>query len=89
MDDSKDTVFQAQQDRCHELTEIVVACTNPTWVQAREGPSTEGERGLGVPPLTKRLFTFNTIWQLEKTTFSNGLLLGLSATLQGRPHAQK
>lgn len=66
----------------YELTEIVAACTNTTRVQARQGLSTEGGRRHGV-------FIFNTLWQLEKTTLSNGLSLGISATLQGGPHAQE
>lgn len=78
MDDSKEPVFQAQQDKCHVNSQrLWPACTNPTRVQARQGLSTEGGRRHGV-------FIFNTLWQLEKTTFSNGLSLGLSAHTPGQ-----
>ena len=48
-------------------------------------PSLIGESGHWVSPLTKKLFAIETYWQWEKSVFFNGVSLGISTTLQGRP----
>lgn len=50
MGDSKETVFQIQQDWCtYELTETVTAHTGPTKVQARWGLKIErGEKDMSL-----------------------------------------
>lgn len=41
------------------------------------------------PPLTKKLLAVDTYWQSENQFFSDGVSLGTSTSLQGRPHAQE
>lgn len=41
-----------------------------------------------VPPLTKKLSATDTCWKKGNQVFSNGLTLGRSTELLGRPHAQ-
>lgn len=41
-----------------------------------------------VPPLTKKLPATDTCWKKGNQVFSNGLTLGRSTELLGRPHAQ-
>lgn len=73
-----------------ELTEIVAARTNPTRVQARQGPSTEvGVKTWGPTHNQEVICIQYPLETGKKTPFSNGLSLGLSATLQGRPRAQE
>jgi hypothetical protein len=42
----------------------------------------------GVPFLSKKLFAIDIHQWREKSVFYNGVLLDISTTLQGGPHAQ-
>lgn len=82
----RNTVFQIQQDwDKYELTEAMKACIRLQQGQAGQNPSSKKRKWVQ-STMSGREATCSWYFLGEvKSVFSNGMSLGISTTLQGRP----
>lgn len=66
----------------------IKACTRPAQIQPDKISVLRRGGVHKVPPPTKKLSATDTCWKKGNQVFSNGLTLGRSTELLGRPHAQ-
>lgn len=84
MEDYKGTGY-SRHNKTDELTETVVMCTRPAYVQVRWSHGTEKGNWRQAHTVTKKLFAM-CITDKQKSVFSNSQSRGMS--LEDRPHAQ-
>ena len=78
--------LQTQQDqRPHELTETVAACTSQHWSSVDGVLELKGEVDTA-PSTTQKLYSINNHLQMNKLVFSKALSLLKQITLQSRLH---